>query len=324
MKTNLRALAAVLAVVACSSMPSAAVAQAYPTKPVRVMIPWPPGGSNDVVGRIVFQKMTQNLGQQFVIENRGGAAGTIGAELFAKSAPDGYNVMVHSATHIANAHLYKKLRYDTLKDFIGVTPLALQVGILVVHPSLPAHSVKEFIALAKKRPGEMVYASSGNGSFVHLTMALLAEMNGLKMIHVPYKGGGPAGIAIASGETQAMIATIGALMPHLTARRVRPLGVTSEKRVKQFPDVPTIGETVPGYEFTAWVGVFVPAGTPRPIVDKLNTELKRALDAPEVSKILSSQTLDPMHMSPDEFAARLKSDYDKYARVVKISGAKID
>jgi tripartite-type tricarboxylate transporter receptor subunit TctC len=170
----------------------------------------------------------------------------------------------------------------------------------------------------------MVYASSGNGSFVHLTMALLAEMNGLKMIHVPYKGGGPAGIAIASGETQAMIATIGALMPHLTARRVRPLGVTSEKRVKQFPDVPTIGETVPGYEFTAWVGVFVPAGTPRPIVDKLNTELKRALDAPEVSKILSSQTLDPMHMSPDEFAARLKSDYDKYARVVKISGAKID
>jgi tripartite-type tricarboxylate transporter receptor subunit TctC len=324
MKIYLRALAAVLAVAACSSLSSVAIAQAYPAKPVRVMIPWPPGGSNDVVGRIVFQKMTQNLGQQFVIENRGGASGTIGAELFAKSKPDGYNVMVHSATHVANAHLYKKLRYDTLNDFIGVTPLALQVGMLVVHPSVPANSVKELIALAKKRPGELAYASSGSGSFVHLTMAMLNTMTGTRMVHVPYKGGGPAGIAIASGETQAMIATIGSLIPHLSAKRVRPLGVTSEKRVAQYPDVPAIAETVPGYEFTAWVGVFVPARTPRPIVDKLNAELQKALSAPEVTKILTSQTLDPMHMTPEQFAQRLKSDYDKYAKVIKESGAKLE
>lgn len=301
-----------------------ASAQTYPAKVVRVLIPWPPGGSNDIVGRVLFQKVSEQTGQQFVIDNRGGAAGTIGADLVAKSPPDGYTVMVHSATHVANAHLYKNLPYDTLKDFIGVTPVAAQVGMLAVHPALPVKSVKQFIALAKARPGEIIYGSSGNGSFVHLAMALLNSMTGTKMIHVPYKGGGPAAIAIASGETQAMIATIGALLPQINAKQVRPLGVTSAQRVRQFPDVPTIAEAgVPGYDFTAWIGVFVPAGTPPAIVERLGAEIKKALASPDVEKTLSNQTLDPMFMTPDEFAQRLKLDDEKYERLMKLTGAKI-
>jgi tripartite-type tricarboxylate transporter receptor subunit TctC len=306
-------------------VPVVAGAQAYPVKPVRVMIPWPPGGSNDIVGRVVFQKMSEQLGQQFVIENRGGASGTIGSDLVAKSPPDGYVIMVQSATHVANPHLYKKLPYDTLKDFVGLTPLALQVGVVVVHPSLPARSTKEFVALAKARPGQITYASSGSGSFVHLAMALLNVMTDTKMVHVPYKGGGPAAIAIASGEVQAMAATVGSVIPHIQSKRLRPLGVTSDRRVSQFPDIPTLAEGgVKGYEFTAWIGAFAPAATPRPIVDRLNAELKKAVSVPEVAKILSSQTLDPMHMTPEQFAERLRSDYAKYERVIKARGASID
>jgi len=306
------------------ALPLAAVAQNYPDKPVRVVIVFPPGGSNDVVGRIVFQKVGEILKQQFVIDNRGGAAGQIGSEIVAQSPPDGYTVMVQSTTHVANAHLYKKLNYDVLKDFTGLTTLAQQVGMLVVHPSLPVKSGKEFIALAKKRPGELVYGSAGNGSFVHLSMALMAEMAGIKMIHVPYKGGGPSGTALVAGETQAMLATIGSLYPHIKSGRVRPLGVSADKRVSQFPDVPTIAEFVPGYEFTAWVGSFVPAGTPKPIIDTLNAAIGKALADPTVASKLTAQTLAPMYMTPEEFAARIKADYDKYARVVKISGARVD
>jgi tripartite-type tricarboxylate transporter receptor subunit TctC len=311
-------------VLAALFAPLAALAQAYPSKPVRVVIVFPPGGSNDVTGRIVFSKMNEIVGQNFVIENRGGAAGTIGAAVVAQTEGDGYTLMVQSATHIANAHLYKKLPYDTLGDFIGITALARQVGMLVVHPSLPVKSVKEFVALAKQRPGDIVYGSAGNGSYVHLTMALLTSMTGTKMTHVPYKGGGPVNIAIASGEVQAVIGTIASLVPNLKAKRVRALGVTSEKRTTQFPDVPPIAETVPGYEFTAWVGCFAPKGTPRPIIDQLNGWLRKALADPGVASKLSAQTLDPMPMTPEEFAARLKSDYEKYGKVVKISGARID
>jgi len=305
-------------------LPLSAVAQKYPDKPVRVVIVFPPGGSNDVVGRIVYQKVGEIMGQQFVIDNRGGAAGQIGSEIVAQSPPDGYTVMVQSTTHVANAHLYKKLNYDVLKDFTGVTTLARQVGMLVVHPSLPVKTGKEFIALAKKRPGELVYGSAGNGSYVHLSMALMASMANIKMIHVPYKGGGPAGTALVGGETQAMLATIGSLFTHIKSGRVRPIGVSSDKRVSQFPDVPAIAEFVPGYEFTAWVGTFVPAGTPKAVVDALNAALGKALADKTVAEKLTAQTLDPMHMTPEEFAARIKSDYDKYAKVVKISGARVD
>jgi tripartite-type tricarboxylate transporter receptor subunit TctC len=304
--------------------PLAALAQAYPERPVRVIVVFPPGGSNDVTARIVFQKMSDMLKEQFVIENRGGAAGSIGSDVVAKSPADGYTIMIQSATHIANPHLYKKLPYDALNDFIGITTLARQVGVLVVHPSLPVKSVTEFIALARKHPNDIVYGSAGNGSYVHLTMALFVSMTNIKMVHVPYRGGGPAGIALVAGETQAEIATIGSLYSHIKAQRVRPLGVTSTERVKQFPDVPAIAEAVPGYEFTAWVGSFAPAGTPRPIIDKLNAELKKALADPDVAERLSRQTLDPMYMTPEQFAQRLKSDYDKYGKLIKEVGAKID
>lgn len=319
--SRMRLAGALAAVLCLASAP--ALSQTYPAKPVRVIIVFPPGGSNDVVGRLVFQKMSEQLGQQFVIDNRGGASGAIGSEVVARSPADGYTLMVQSATHVANPHL-RKLPYDVLNDFIGITPLARQVGMLVTHPALPVRTTKDFIALARSRPGEVIYGSAGNGSFLHLTMALFASMTGLKMIHVPYKGGGPSGAALVSGETQAMIATIGSLYGHIKAKRVRALGVTSEKRTTQFPDVPAIAETVPGYEFTAWVACFAPAGTPRPIVEKLNAELHKAVMNPDVAAKLSTQTLDPMHMTIEEFAKRLKSDYDKYAKVVKLSGARVD
>jgi tripartite-type tricarboxylate transporter receptor subunit TctC len=225
--------------------------------------------------------------------------------------------MVHSASHIANAFMYKNLPYDTLQDFAGITALARQVAVLVVHPSLPARSVAEFIELARKRPGDVAYATAGNGSMQHLTMALINSMTGTKMLHVPYKGGGPANIALMAGETHATITTIGSVIPHLNSKRVRPLGVTSETRLPQFPDLPAIAEAIPGYEFTAWIGAFAPAATPAAIVERLNAELRKALEHPETSKHLVSQALDPMYLTPAEFAMRLRADYEKYGKLIR-------
>jgi tripartite-type tricarboxylate transporter receptor subunit TctC len=307
-----------------SIAPLAAVAQTYPSKPVRVIIAWPPGGANDIAGRIVMQKMTENIGQQFIIDNRGGASGIVGSDVVAKSPADGYTILVHSTTHVSNPHLYKKVPYDTLKDFVGVSPLGRQVGMLVVHPSLPAKTVKEFIDLGRKRPNELTYASSGSGSFVHLAMAMLNSMTNTRMVHVPYKGGGPAAVAIASGEVQAMTATVGSVIPHINSKRLRPVAVTSEERIAQFPQVPSIAETVKGYEFIAWVGTLAPANTPKPIVDRLNAEIQKALKDKGVAEKLIAQTLDPMFMSPEQFSARLKSDYDRYAQLIKETGARVD
>jgi tripartite-type tricarboxylate transporter receptor subunit TctC len=305
-------------VLAACCFPSAAWAQAYPAKPVRVVVVFPPGGSNDVVARIVFQKMSETMGQQFLIDNRGGGAGSLGATVVAQSPPDGYTLMVHSTTHVANAHVFgKKLQYDTLRDFTGITPLARQVAMAVVHPSLPVKSIKELIALAKQRPGEIVFGSAGHGSYIQLTVELLTSMTGTRMLHVPFKGGGPAGTALIAGETQLQIATIASVFTHVKSGRVRPIGVTSEKRTVQFPDVPAIAETVPGYEFTAWVGAFAPGKTPRPIVDRLNAEFKKVLDDPDVASKLGALTLDPMHMTTAQFAARLKSDDERYGKMLK-------
>jgi tripartite-type tricarboxylate transporter receptor subunit TctC len=299
-------------------------AQPYPAKPVRVIIVFPPGGSNDVTARIVFSRMQAILGQPFVLENRGGAGGTIGSEFVAKSPPDGYTLMVQSTTHVTNAHLYAKLPYDVLKDFIGVTTLARQVGVLLVHPSLPVRSGKDLVALAKRRPGEMTYAGAGNGSYAHMAMALFVSMAKLKMVPVQYKGGGPANIALMSGETQALLTSLGSVVPYIRQGRVRALGVSSDTRSAQFPDLPAIAEFVPGYDFVGWVGCFAPAGTPRPIVDALNGALRKALEDPDISSKLVAQTLDPLYSTPEQFAKRLQADYDKYAVVVKVSGARIE
>jgi tripartite-type tricarboxylate transporter receptor subunit TctC len=314
-----------LAMAGFVGVPFAAFAQNYPAKTVRVVVPWPPGGSNDIVARLVAQKMSENAGQQFIIDNRGGASGIVGSDLVAKSPADGYTIMIHSTTHVSNPHLYAKVPYDTMKDFVGIAPLARQVGILVVHPSLPANNVKEFLDLARKRPNEITYSSSGNGSFVHLGMALMNSMSKTRMVHVPYKGGGPAAVAIASGEVQAMMATVGSVIPHINSKRLRPVAVTSEERITQYPSVQTIAEGgVKGYEFTAWIGALGPAGLQKPVLDRLNSEMHRALKDRTVAEKLSAQTLDPMFMTPEQFATRLKSDYDKYAKVIKETGAKVD
>lgn len=325
MSTILRALAPVIVVVLSFFASAVAMAQAYPTKPVRVVIPWPPGGSNDAVGRLVMQKLSEAWRQQFVIDNRPGAAGSIGSDVVAKASPDGYTLMVHSTTHLGNAHLYKKLPYDTLQDFTGVSLLASQPGALTVHPSLPVKSVKEFIALAKARPGEILYSSSGNGSAPHLSMALFISMTGINIVHVPYRGGAPQVTALVAGEAQASLATVSTVIHHLRAGRLRALGVNSSKRVGVLPDVPTIAEAgVPGYEMSPWIGVFAPAGTPRPIIDRLNAEIAKALRMPDVAQKLSNLALEPLLASTDEVNARIKADYDKYGKLVRLSGAKIE
>ena len=304
--------------------PAVAGAQAYPAKAVRVVIPWPPGGSNDVVGRIVAQKLSESLGQQFIVDNRAGAAGSIGADVVAKAPADGYTLMVHSTTHVGNAHIYRKLPYDTLKDFTGVALLVTQPGALTVHPSLPVKSVKEFIALARKRPGEILYSSSGNGSAPHLSMALFISMAGVKLVHVPYKGGAPQVTALVAGEAQASLATVSTVIAHIRAGRLRPLGVNSTEPVSALPGVPPIAATVPGYEMSPWIGVFAPAGMPRPIVDRLHSEIGKILKMPDVAKNLANQALEPSLATTEQFNARLRSDYEKYGKLIQMAGAKVE
>ena len=302
-----------------------ATAQVWPAKPVRVVIPWPPGGSNDAVGRIVMQKVSESLGQQFVVDNRPGASGAIGAEPVAKSPPDGYTIMVHSTTHLGNQHLYKKLSYDVIRDFAPVGTLAAQPGALAIHPSLPVKSVKEFIALAKARPGQINYSSSGNGSSPHLSMALLTSMTGVELTHVPYKGGAPQVTALLGGESQASLATISTVIVHVKSGRLRALGVSSVKRSAMLPEVPTIAEAgVPGYEMSPWIGVYAPANTPKAIIDKLNAEANKALKHPDVANSLTNQVLDPMPSTPEEFAQRIKVDFEKYGKLIKATGMKVD
>ncbi len=302
-----------------------AMAQAWPVKPVRVVIPWPPGGSNDVVGRIVMQKVAESLGQQFVVDNRPGASGAIGAEPVAKAPPDGYTIMVHSTTHLGNAHLYKKLPYDTLKDFAPVGTLAAQPGVLATHPSLPVKTVKEFIALAKARQGQINYSSSGNGSAPHLSMALLTSVTSIDLVHIPYKGGTPQVTALVGGEAHASLATISTVLVHVKSGRLRALGVSSAKRSVMMPDVPTIAEAgVPGYEMSPWIAVYAPANTPKAIIDRLNAESNKALKHPDVANSLTHQALDPLPSTPEEFAQRIRLDYEKYGKLIRAAGVKVD
>jgi tripartite-type tricarboxylate transporter receptor subunit TctC len=324
MKGILHVMAAALT--ASLFAPASVMAQAYPSKPVRVLIPWPAGGSNDVVGRIVMQKVSEALGQQFVVDNRGGAAGSIGADVVAKSPADGYTIMVHSTTHVGNAHIYgKKLAYDTMKDFAGVGMLSAQPGVLTVHPSLPVKTTREFIALAKSRPGQINYSSSGNGSAPHLQMALLISMTGINITHVPYKGGAPQVTALMAGETQASFATVGTVINHIRNGKLRALGLGSTKPSKALPGVPTIADSgVPGYDMSPWIGVFAPAGTPKAIIDRLNVEINKALALPDVVQKLENQALDPAPSTVDQFNAILKTDYDKYGKLIKLTGAKIE
>jgi len=302
-----------------------AAAQNYPAKPVRVVIPWPPGGANDIAGRIVMQKVAEATGQQFPIDNRGGAGGTIGADLVAKAVPDGYTLMAHSTTHVGNAHLYKKLPYDTLGDFAPVGLLTVQSAVLTVHPSLPVKTVRDFVALARARPGEILYSTAGNGSIPHLGMALLGAMTQTQYTHVPYKGGAQQVVALVAGESQASIATVASVVQHIRAGRLRALGLSATRRSSALPEIPTIAEAgVPGYDMSPWIAVFAPAATPRAIIDRLNTEINRALKLADVVQNLSTQGLDPWPSSSEEFSVRLKTDFEKYERLIRMTGAKVD
>jgi len=304
---------------------SLAWSQAYPVKPVRVIVPFPPGGANDIAARIILPKLSEQMGQSFVIENRAGAGGTIGTAVVAQSRPDGYTLLIQTtASHASNPHLYKTLSYDALADFVGVSPLARLVAALTVHPSLPARSVNDVLALTRKRPKEVLFGHAGYGSFIHLNSVLLESMTGIQITQVPFKGGGPAVVGLISGQTHAMLAGIGDILEHIKANRARPLGVASVERVKQLPDVPPIADAVPGFECETWVSMLAPAGTPKAIVERLNAELARAMRDPGVASRLSTVTYDAVHGTPEALNERVKSDYAKIGKLFREFGVKLD
>jgi tripartite-type tricarboxylate transporter receptor subunit TctC len=319
----LRVFAAVIAGMLCAG--SVAWSQAYPAKPVRVIVPFPPGGANDIIARILLPKVSEQMGQTFVIENRSGAGGTVGTALVQQSKPDGYTLLVQTvASHVSNAHLYKKLSYDALNDFVGITPMGSLATVLTVHPSMPVQSVKEFIALAKKRPKEVLFGHAGYGSFIHLNTVMLESLTGIQITQVPFKGGGPTVVGLVSGEIHAMVAGIGDIIEHLKANRARPLGVSTLERVAQLPDVPTIAESVPGYEVTTWVSIFAPAGTPRAIIDQLNAELGKAMRDPAIASRMNGLTFYPTHKRPEELAQRIKADYEKVGKLFRQYNVSLD
>jgi tripartite-type tricarboxylate transporter receptor subunit TctC len=302
-----------------------ATAQNYPARPVRVIVPWPAGGSIDAAARVASQRLSSALGGSFVVDNRAGAAGTIGADSVAKAPADGYTLMVHSATHVANATTYAKLPYRTLEDFTPIAFLSAQPAVLVAHPSLPVKSVREFVALAKARPGQINYASSGNGSSPHLAMALFTSSAGINLAHIPFRGGPPAFTSLLSGETQASIATLPNALPHVNAGRVRALGVTTAKRVLSAPNIPTIAESgVPGYEMNPWISLFGPAGLKRDLVERLNGTINKALQEPEVAKIMVGQGLEPWIGTPEQLASRMRVDLDKFGKLIRTIGVTND
>ena len=303
-----------------------AAAQPYPLKPVRLVLPYPPGGGSDTIGRPLAQKMSEGLGQQVVVENRGGANGNIGMEAVARSAPDGYTIVFALSAQLAiNPGLYQKIPYDPLRDYAPVTLFGSGVYLLVVHPSLPVKSVKELVALAKARPGQLAYSSSGNGSGGHLAAELLNSMTGIRMLHVPYKGGGPALMDLIAGQVQVLFATQLASWPHVQGGRVRALGVSTAKRPSSLPDLPTIAESgVAGYDSGVWYAVLAPAGTPREIIAKLNGEIVRALNLPDYRGFLVNNGIEPIGSPPEELTRTIKVELAKWAKVIKDAGVRVD
>jgi tripartite-type tricarboxylate transporter receptor subunit TctC len=325
-KNSIVALLFVVAALGTAWAQKAGAAQGYPNKPVKLVIPYPPGGGTDTIARPLAQRLTENLGQQIVVENRGGAGGNIGMEAVARAAPDGYTIVIALTAQLAvNPSLYKKLPYDPVKDFAPITLFADGPYLLVVHPSLPVRSVKELVALARARPNEITVGSSGNGSGGHLAAELLMSMTGIKMLHVPYKGGGPALTALLSGEIQVLFSTYASGRGHIESGRIRALAVSTAKRPAVLPDLPTIAEAgVPGYDSGVWYALLAPAGTPRDIVAKLNTEIVRVLNEPQYHKMLVNAAITPIGSTPDELARHIRKEIVKWAKVVKESGARID
>jgi len=304
---------------------TSAFAQGYPTKPAKVVVPYPPGGPTDIVARVVSQKLSEQMGQQFIVENRPGAGGNIGAEAVAKSPADGYTLLVATTAHAINPSLFKNLGYNLTKDFAPVSLLTSGPLVIVANPSVPAKNVKELIAMGKAKPGSLNYASSGNGQSTHLSAELFATMAGIKMNHIPYKGSAPALTDVMGGQASLMFDTMLSAMPHVKNGKLKAIAVTSAARSPAAPDVPTVAESgLPGYEAIAWNGLLVPAGTPGDVVAKLNAELKKALDAPDVKDRFSAQGFGAAWNTREAFAKFIQSELDKWAKVVKVSGATLD
>ena len=304
-----------------------APAQSYPSKPIRLVVPLAAGGTGDTLARLVAERLTETLGQQVVVENRPGTNGQIGVDVVVKSAPDGYTIVMGSTGSIAiNPGLYgTKLPFDPVRDLAPVTQVANTASILVVHPSLPVRNVKELIVLTKSRPGQLFYSSAGSGSTPHLNMALFASMAKINLVHVPYRGSSPGRIALASGETQAMIDGLIPALPLIKSGKVRALGVTSKERNPAVPEVPTIAEAgVPDYVADVWYGVLAPAAVPKDIIARLHAGILQGLQAPDLKKRLADQGAQPVGNTPGQFGAYIKSEIAKWAKVVKESGAKPD
>ncbi len=300
--------------------------QAYPAKSIRLIVPFPPGGGVDGVARIAFARVSDSLAQQVVIDNRGGSAGIIAAETAARAAPDGYTLFFGTtATQTITPHYYRKLAYDPVKDFAPISLIAGAGYLLVVHPSLPAKTVKEFIALAKAKPGTLNFSSSGNGTVLHLTTELFRSMAGIDLVHVPYKGAAPALTDLLSGQVQLTFNPASVVLPHVKANRLRALGVTSAKRTPLAPDVPTIAEAgVPGYEASGWYAVLAPAGTPQTITARLHRELMIALADREVKERFAATGVEPIGTTPEQFAAFMRDEYAKWGKVVRSAGVKAE
>ncbi len=303
-----------------------ASAYAYPDRPIRMLLPYPPGAGSDVIVRLLAQKLGDNLGQQIVVDNRGGAGGNIGMGLAAIAPPDGYTLIFALTSQLAiNPALYKKLPYDPVRDYAPITLVGSAPYVLVVHPSLAATSVRELIALAKARHDQLTFASAGNGSGAHLAAELLKSLGGIGMIHVPYKGAGPALPDLIAGQVQLMFATHAATGQHVRAGRLRALAVTTLRRAPALPDLPTIAESgVPGYDSSVWYALLAPAGTAASVVKRLHGEVVRVLSSPELRSRLGVEAIEPIGSTPEALAAHIRSELAKWAKVVAESGAKID
>jgi len=302
-----------------------AVAQGYPAGPVRVIVPFPPGGGVDGAGRLISQKLSEALGKQFIVDNRPGANGMIGSELAAKSAKDGYTLMVNGANFVTTPSLYSKVTYHPVRDFAPVSLLALAPNVLVVHPSLPVKSVKELVALARARPGEVNYAGSGSGSTPHLAAELFNTLAKVTMVHVPYRGTGPAIVGLMSGEASVMFMPTTNAVPLARSGRLRALAVTSRERVPAMPQLPTVSESgLKGYESSQWYGLLAPAGTPADVLGLLSSQVMKIMQAPEMKQRLTGDGLVAVGSTREQFAAHIEVELAKWAKVIKASGARVD
>jgi tripartite-type tricarboxylate transporter receptor subunit TctC len=311
-----------LAAVCMFAATCAVQAQSYPARPVRLIVAFPPGGSTDIIARVIGQRLGERLGQQVVIDNRGGAGGTLGTEIAAAASPDGYTLtMGTTSTHVVSVAVYSKLRYDPIKDFQPITLVAITPYLLVVNPGVQARTLKEFVSLVKSQAGKLNYASAGNGTTTHLAMEMLKTAAGLDIVHVPFNGNGPANTAVLGGQVQALFGSMPAVLPHAKSGKARPLAVGTAKRSPSLPDVPTVAESgYPGYEASLWLGFIAPRGTPKPIVDRLHKELVEIVAMPKTRELLQLNGADPITNTPAEFAQLIKDEIGKYVKTVKAAG----